>query len=359
MKISVRPTIPPTFAVIGNSGSGKTCLVELLIPRLRARGLRVGVLKHAHHGFEMDRPGKDSARASEAGADAVIVMGPNGLVEKRSAPPELAEALQRLDDMDLVIVEGYRTSGLPRVIAGPTAPEALSAGTVWATWRGAPAMTDVPHFDEARLDHLVELIILRAGLSPRRETPLFAILTGGEGRRLGGVDKALHLFQGRPMLDWMKELAGPYGGEIVVLSSRHEGELLGLRVLPDALADRGPLGGVLSGLRTAGPRGLIVMPCDMPRLKAETLKRLVHEASTGSRAAVAWDEHGAVPVLAWYGPAALPLLEREALRPRGRLARAVEALDPVRILLSPSEARDVDTLMDAENEEGSGVVDQA
>lgn len=344
---------PPVIAVIGNSGSGKTCLVELLIPRFRAHGLRVGVVKHAHHGFEMDRPGKDSARVSSAGADAVLVIGPNGLVEKRPTPPVLDEALRRLADMDLVIVEGYRTSGMARVVAGPTTPEALLAGPVWATWMSAPPLEGVRHFDETELQDLVELVLTRSGIIARRETPLFAILAGGEGRRLGGVDKALHAYRGRPMLSWMKELAEQFAKEIVVLSSRHEGELLGMCVISDAVSDRGPLGGVLGGLRAAGPRGLIVMPCDMPRVSAETLGRLLEASVSAAAAAVAWDEHGAIPVLAWYGPLSSPVLEYEAARPRGRLSRAVESLDPARIMLTPAEARDIDSDADAQDADGA------
>lgn len=341
---------PAAFAVIGNSGSGKTCLIELLIPQLRGAGYKVGVLKHAHHGFEVDRPGKDSARVSEAGADAVVVLGPNGLVEKRASAPILTEALQRLNDMDLVIIEGYRTSDLPRIVAGPTTLESIAAGPVWATWKNASPLPQAPHFEETELDRLVDLILSRAGLSPRRLTPLFAILAGGQGRRLGGVDKALYPFHGRPMLEWMHKLASTFDGEVVILSSRHEGELHGLRVLPDAVPDRGPLGGVLSGLRAAGPRGLIVMPCDMPRLRAETLQKFVEASRSGERAAVAVDETGAIPVLAWYSAGALPILEREALRPRGRLTHAVDLLRPSRIAISAAESRDVDTPDDARDE---------
>src|SRR3990167_7731641 len=67
---------PGVVHVIGASDSGKTTLIERLIPRLRANGIRIGTVKHTHHGFEMDRPGKDSWRHVQAGADAIAVISP-------------------------------------------------------------------------------------------------------------------------------------------------------------------------------------------------------------------------------------------------------------------------------------------
>jgi len=97
---------------IGPSGSGKTTLIERLIAALAARGLRVSALKHAHHGFDIDRPGKDSFRFREAGATQVLVAAPHRwalMTELRDAAgADLAELLGRLAPCDLVLVEGFR-----------------------------------------------------------------------------------------------------------------------------------------------------------------------------------------------------------------------------------------------------------
>jgi molybdopterin-guanine dinucleotide biosynthesis protein MobB len=96
--------------VVGDSNSGKTTLIERLIPRLRVRGLRVGTVKHAHHGFDMDYRGKDSWRHAQAGADAVAVVSPRGAAWLIQTEEELStkRVLEPLADcVDLILVEGF------------------------------------------------------------------------------------------------------------------------------------------------------------------------------------------------------------------------------------------------------------
>jgi molybdopterin-guanine dinucleotide biosynthesis protein B len=96
----------------GWSGSGKTTLLAKLIPILVARGLRVSTIKHAHHAFDVDQPGKDSWIHRQAGATEVLVASVNRFAlmhELRGAPePGLAQLLGRLAPADLVIVEGFK-----------------------------------------------------------------------------------------------------------------------------------------------------------------------------------------------------------------------------------------------------------
>ena len=98
------------FGIAGYSGSGKTTLIERVLPQLAARDLRVAVIKHTHHDFDIDRPGKDSWRAREAGASAVLLSSDHRtavLTEHRDSPPSLADLLAKLPPCDLVLVEGY------------------------------------------------------------------------------------------------------------------------------------------------------------------------------------------------------------------------------------------------------------
>ena len=104
----------------GWSGSGKTTLVERLIPGLVGRGLRVAVLKHAHHDFDIDQPGKDSRRHREAGACEVLVASQRRLALIREfgpAPEPGVHALLAMLDpgVDWVLVEGYKDSDLPKI----------------------------------------------------------------------------------------------------------------------------------------------------------------------------------------------------------------------------------------------------
>ncbi len=104
---------------IGYSNSGKTTLIEKLIPVFRCRGLRVSAIKNAHHGFDMDRPGKDSFRYRDAGAEQVLIATASRwalLTETPEHPAPLHELLGKLAPCDLVIVEGFKSEGqVPRI----------------------------------------------------------------------------------------------------------------------------------------------------------------------------------------------------------------------------------------------------
>lgn len=110
---------PRTFGFAGWSGSGKTTLIERLLPLARARGLSVSLIKHTHHGFDIDKPGKDSFRFREAGAHEVLLAGAQRwalMHELRDeVEPSLEDHLRRLAPVDLVLVEGFKSAGLPKI----------------------------------------------------------------------------------------------------------------------------------------------------------------------------------------------------------------------------------------------------
>jgi molybdopterin-guanine dinucleotide biosynthesis protein B len=107
------------IGLAGWSGSGKTTLLGKVIPCLVGRGLKVSTLKHAHHGFDVDRPGKDSHAHRMAGATEVLIGSAARFAlvhELRGAPePALTDLLAKLSPVDLVIVEGYKAAPIPKL----------------------------------------------------------------------------------------------------------------------------------------------------------------------------------------------------------------------------------------------------
>jgi molybdopterin-guanine dinucleotide biosynthesis protein B len=107
------------FGFAGWSGSGKTTLIEKLIPLLVARGLKVSLIKHAHHTFDVDRPGKDSYRHRHAGCTEVLVSSSRrwALVHelRGAAEPGFTELLERLAPCDLALIEGFKRERVPKL----------------------------------------------------------------------------------------------------------------------------------------------------------------------------------------------------------------------------------------------------
>ncbi len=107
------------LGISGWSGAGKTTLLAQLIPLLTARDVKVSTIKHAHHEFDVDKPGKDSYRHREAGASEVLISSAKRYAimhELRgTAEPTLEELLARLSPVDLVLVEGFKKSGHAKI----------------------------------------------------------------------------------------------------------------------------------------------------------------------------------------------------------------------------------------------------
>ena len=107
------------FGFAGYSGSGKTTLIEQLIPRFVGHGMRVSLIKHAHHTFDVDQPGKDSYRHRHAGASEVLVTSSRRWVlmhELRGAPePSFEEQMKHLSPCDLVLIEGFKFAPIPKL----------------------------------------------------------------------------------------------------------------------------------------------------------------------------------------------------------------------------------------------------
>lgn len=147
------------FGFAGWSGSGKTTLIEQLIPRLTRTGLRVSLIKHAHHAFDVDQPGKDSFRHRQAGCTEVLVTSAVrwALIHELRGAGELTllDALRRLSPCDLVLVEGYKRAPIPKL-------------EVYRSALGKPLLL-------AEDPHIVGLATDRPGRVAERDIPVFTL----------------------------------------------------------------------------------------------------------------------------------------------------------------------------------------
>ena len=141
--------------IVGRQGSGKTTLIERLIPAIKARGLSISTIKHTHHHrFELEPPGKDSHRHRQAGASEIIIASDTGWarIATSDRPASLQELLEQLRPVDVVLVEGFKQLEWLRrveVFRGAGEPLALEDPSIAAV--ALPAGLELPAYAGMRL----------------------------------------------------------------------------------------------------------------------------------------------------------------------------------------------------------------
>lgn len=299
------------LAVCGHSGSGKTTLLESVIPHLVAGGLSVGVVKHDAHGFQIDRPGKDSDRLFRAGAE-VVLRGPGETAVRSRPGPHtgLAAAVWTLlSRHDLVLVEGHKDTPLPKLWlegregdAPPAEVEGILAVLPWGDGRGEVLEREI----RARLRFSWESRPVVGGL-----------LIGGGSRRMGRPKQMLEL-GGSSFAERLVRVLGPVVSEVVLLGGGEVPPALRrLRRIPDPPGLSGPIAGLSAALRWAPRCAWLLAACDLPLVTPEALQWLISLRVPGVRAVLPVTAGGRVePLLALYEPHAAPLVERLVLSGR-------------------------------------------
>jgi molybdopterin-guanine dinucleotide biosynthesis protein B len=155
--------MPPVISVIGKSDSGKTTVIEKLIPVLKKRGYKIGIIKHASHGFDADRRGKDSWRHKQAGADTVMVASPNRIAMIKDMACENIDCLMEyFQDVDLVITEGFKKENKPKIEVFRSGihqePLCLKDPNLIAFVTDADVYLEVPTFALEEIEGLADLI---------------------------------------------------------------------------------------------------------------------------------------------------------------------------------------------------------
>lgn len=160
------------YGVTGWKNAGKTGLMERLVAEITGRGFSVSTVKHAHHSFDVDQPGRDSHRHRMAGAREVLLASGQRLAlmqELRGAPePALKDLLARLSPVDLVLIEGYKREPHPKVEAFRVEPgnQLIANGdsTIRAVASDTPLTLDRPVFDLNDTGAIADFILAEVGL---------------------------------------------------------------------------------------------------------------------------------------------------------------------------------------------------
>jgi glutamate dehydrogenase (NADP+)/cyclic pyranopterin phosphate synthase/molybdopterin-guanine dinucleotide biosynthesis protein A len=320
----------PAFGICGFSGSGKTSLIESVVPHLCKKGLKVAVLKHTHHEIQVDHPGKDSDRLFRSGADVFLKGSQEGLLRSREADHlSLAAILSSLPlKYDLVLVEGHKNMPLPKVWLVDSAQNS-------APTEIEEIVTTLPP-GSGRLESL--LAILDAWLTQQwLKTPVLGcVLIGGQSSRMGHPK---HMIQknGRTWIERTVEMLDQLTSRVIVA---------GTGTLPESVRDcdrlvdvpsvRGPMAGLLAALRWAPRASWLVTACDLPLLSLPALEWLLSSRAPGVWATLPrlkGPEDGIEPLLAHYDfRSRLPL---ENLASEGEFSLSRLATHPKIIMPSP------------------------
>lgn len=365
----------PAVSFVGRHNSGKTTVVCAVIEELTRRGLDVGSIKHhGHRGFSIDVPGKDSYRHRAAGATETVIASPDALARIKDVPREVEcdEILATMPGHDIVIVEGYRASGLPCIEVmraenrrdveaasylleyGFDSPEFHAAcgrqvpGTSSQT---VAVLTDIPEVqafaahkgvsvfplpssDTAQFAHCVNDLCDFIAQRFARPRVTVAVQAGGESRRMG-TSKALVDFNGEPLVARMVRRLAPAADEIIVTTNGQDDLSFlpnrfpeaNMRIACDVSPNRGALPGILTALEMASNPLVAVVAVDMafasPNLAAAEAQLLW---KSGADAVVPHNAHGFEPMHAAYRkdscePVARELVEQGSCRVRDLLDR--------------------------------------
>ncbi|QJD29501.1 molybdopterin-guanine dinucleotide biosynthesis protein B [Methylococcus geothermalis] len=180
----------PVLGFAAFSGTGKTTLLKSLIPLLKQAGLKVGAIKHSHHGFEVDQPGKDSFELRAAGATPVMITSSKrrAIITERETPqePRLADELAHFDaaGLDLILVEGFKHERYPKIELHRTAlskpllfaedDSIIALATDGATFPGSVPIPRLDINDPRQIaDFILDWLRMRSGSNQplRPETP--------------------------------------------------------------------------------------------------------------------------------------------------------------------------------------------
>lgn len=345
----------PAIAFVGRHNSGKTTLVVKIIEELTKRNVDVGSIKHhSHNDFEIDIPGKDSYRHREAGATETVIASPTKLARVKTLQHELecSEIVRSMNGHDIIIVEGYRKSGLPTIeimrqgnerdveVAKALYERACAGGSIqdddiqsYRENNNAPTVEDdimfkmpssntvaivsdiheaqeaaqilgIPCFgleDISAIADFLEANFVRQKIS-------VVIQAGGESKRMG-ESKALVEFGGRPLICRIIERVLPSADELIITTNEPVKLQFLFEMYPDVditlatdvYKTRGALPGLYTALNASNNSIIAMVACDMVfASSALIVAESIEMTETGADVVVPVNKHGFEPFHATY-----------------------------------------------------------
>ena len=269
------------FCVVGvggYSGAGKTTLIETVLSELKAAGLRAGVLKHTGHSLSLDVEGKDTERFYRAGADYVLAHDDHQTFSRhRDSGGGLADHLSAFPAaLDLVLVEGYKKSGLPGIWI-----TAETAGSRNPGLSGHASRKVIARDDPGHVATVMEYIRQELESCHSRRRVMAGLLIGGRSMRMG-TDKALLRIGGELFAERSYRTLGEVAARTFLLGSAElPGPLGRADRLPDVAGVRGPMAGILSAFRWAPESVWIISAVDMPFMDREAWEWILGQRRPG------------------------------------------------------------------------------
>ena len=326
----------PFLCFAGFSGVGKTTLLERLIKRFAEEDIRVGYYKHDSHRFEVDREGKDTARATQAGAGIITINDPRHFAIVADNAFKKRSITHALEQCDCILIEGYKQSPFDKIVfldqegKLPIPSEIPGIKAVVHQGITGEGLPDVPRFHRDEIESIYQFV--RDHFISRESELYGAVFVGGESKRMGKPKFSL-TYDGISGTEKAVKLLSKFCNK-VFLSSRADLDMGSLTKINnverinDEHINMGPVGGLATLMGQFPNKAWMITACDMPLLKEDDFETIFQKRDPlrYGTCYVQKGRFGYEPMCAIYEPKFIvPLFEAMSRRELS-LSRIIEAL---------------------------------
>ena len=279
---------PLEISICGHSGTGKTTLIRKLIEIFSSEKYSMGYIKHDAHKFEMDRPGKDTFIANQAGASSVAISSPNSCALILDSWDHKLTFQQNFVDSDIVLIEGYKNSLSKKILmwSGSEEDQKLLDNYLTNTKSSLIAIIGsqekgpthrIPYFQRDDLKNIYIFLkdLLKKDIHSR---PLYGlVLAGGHSRRMR-QDKTMLSYHGKPQYSYLYEILDKITDKAFISCRTEQSDTSHFNkfnLIEDRYLGFGPVGGILSAFHKHPSASWLVVACDMPFIDKGSLEYLI------------------------------------------------------------------------------------